>query len=237
MFIKRLSLLFCVLPLLTISGCATNQNPATLYPQAPSVENFEPSYQKQLNASSHWGAIASDMADQLSAALNKNNIAEKPVYINLYSEKTEFGRAFQDFFTTHLVKKGVLVSKNKIGSTIYNYKIQPIKYQSNRTTSLPSKLRWTSLATGLIVVREIADFLDGDNETFLAAGVAADMWFGDTAPKLELIITSSVLRHEIYIHRSTDVYYANGSDIHLYQQQSNANTRGQVFDDPFYNLN
>lgn len=233
---KELLRISAILPLLALVACAT-QNPATLNPQAPAPEHFEPSYQKQLNASVHWGAIASDMVDQLSATLHKNNISDKPVYINLYSERTDFSRAFHDFLTTQMVKKGVIVSKNKIGSTIYNYKIQPIKYASNRTTSLPSRLRWTSLASGLIVVREIADFLDGENESLLAAGVAADMWLGDTAPKLELVITSSILRHDIYIHRTTDVYYANNSDIHLYQQKFNSNGRTEVFDDPFYNFN
>lgn len=232
---KKIAIILSTLASLMTIGCTTPHNSAILYPQAPMAENFEPSYQKQLNASAHWGAIASDMADQLSAALNKNNIIDKPVYINLYSEKTEFSKAFHDFLTTSLVKKGVLVSKNKIGSTIYNYKVQPIKYNSNRTTTFPSKIQWTTLAAGLIVIREAVDLIDDKDGNILAAGVLADIWSEKSAPKLELIISTSVLSRDIYVLRTTDVYYANSEDMHFYMNQSQLEQK-KVFDDPFYQM-
>lgn len=217
-------------------ACATPQNPATYYPDAPLPENFEPSYQKKLNAAAHWDTIASDLSSQLQAALNKNGIRDKPVYLNLYSDKTPFSRAFHDFLTTHLVKRGVLVSKDKINSTIYNYKIQPVKYASSTVTSLSSNYKWTMLATGLIVIRNIADSLHL-NEDVITAGVAADAFSTESSSRLELIITTSILSRDIYIYRTTDVYYANGEDMHLYDQQLKAGKKNNVFDDPFYNIN
>ena len=218
-----------------LASCATPNNPAAYYPEAPISENFEPSYQKKLNASAHWEVIAGDLSTQLLSTLTKSGLQEKPVYINLYSEKTPFSRAFHDFLTTHLVKKGVLVSKDKINSTIYNYKIQPVKFESGMTTSLASNFKWTALATGLIVIRDIADSLHL-NKDIVTAGVAADAWSTGGTSRLELIITTSILNRDVYIHRSSDVYYANSDDLHLYEQQTKASKKN-VFDDPFYNIN
>lgn len=219
-----------------LASCATPNNPAAYFPEAPLSENFEPSYQKRLNASAHWEVIAGDLSSQLLATLTKSGLQEKPVYINLYSEKTPFSRAFNDFLTTHLVKKGVIVSKDKINSTIYNYKIQPVNFESGMTTSLASNFKWTALATGLIVIRDIADSLHL-NKDIVTAGVAADAWSTGGTSRLELIITTSILNRDIYIHRTTDVYYANSDDLHLYEQQSKAGKKRNIFDDPFYNLN
>ena len=66
---------------LTIAGllasCATPNNPAAYYPEAPISENFEPSYQKKLNASAHWEVIAGDLSTQLLSTLTKSGLQEK----------------------------------------------------------------------------------------------------------------------------------------------------------------
>ncbi len=232
--IKIPSILFVFIASLCLTACVTTQNPALYLPQAPLSENFDPSVQKQLNAPSHWAVIANDLSEQLYANLHKNNLADKPVYVHLYSDKTEFSRAFNDFLTTSLVKKGVLVSRLKNGSTIYNYKIQTVRFNANRTTMLPNKFQWTSLAAGLIVVRNIADLVNVDGG-LLTAGLLADAWTSESAPKIELIITSSILNQNIYIYRTSDVYYANSDDGHLYEYDKRDYQSNHVFDDPFYN--
>ncbi len=235
--IKNYSKISMVLALAgLLAACATPNNPAAYYPEAPLSENFEPSYQKKLNASAHWEVIASDLSGQLQGMLAKKGLQDKPVYINLYSEKTPFSRAFHDFLTTHLVKKGVLVSKDKINSTIYNYKIQPVKFESGMTSSLASNFKWTALATGLIVIRDVADSLHL-NKDIVTAGIAADAWSTAGSSRLELIITTSILNRDVYVHRTTDVYYANSDDLHLYEQQTKAGKKNNVFDDPFFNIN
>jgi hypothetical protein len=235
MNLKKLISIFWCLPLL-VAGCATPQNPAAYYPDTPLTENFSPTYQKKLNASAHWEIIASDLASQLQASLVKNNLQDKPIFLNLASDKTLFSRAFHEFLTTQLVKKGLNVTRDKLHSTIYNYKIQPIKYASSTASPLASKFKWTMLATGLIVVRDIADSLDL-NKDILAAGIAADAWSTESDSRLELIISTSIINRDVYIYRTTDIYYANSEDIHLYQQQLKAGKKNNVFDDPFYNLN
>lgn len=214
-----------------VSGCAnTALQPSVYSPQAPTPEHFAPSMQRQLNASSHWSAIAMDLAKQLRKSLRKKDIVDHPIYLNLYSEDTEFTTAFNDFLSTHLVKMGMLVSKRREDAIIYNYKIQPVKYKSNRTTLQSDKFRWTLLTAGVVVARNIVQHVGSPD--LIAAGVGADLFQSQNAPKLELIISSSILSNDIYLHKTTDIYYANAKDVHLYrQQQSN---RSDVFDDPFY---
>lgn len=217
--------------LLLISGCASTISERSVYaPDAPTPDNFTPSLQRQLNASNHWSAIASDLANQLKLTLNKKQLDNRPLYLNLYSEDTEFSGAFNDFLTTHLVKKGLMVSKRKSGATIYNYKVNTIKFKSFRTTTQTSKSRWTALAAGVAVLTNVWDIGSAD---LIAIASGVDFFQNEKAPNLEIIISSSILSNDIYLHKSSDIYYANAQDIHLYRQQ-NQSTNSDVFQDPFY---
>jgi len=213
------------------TGCATVKNP-----EAPITENFPHSFQKQLQASNHWEIIANDLASQIQESIVNKKITARPIYLNLQSNQTDFTRAFNDFLITSLVKKGVAVSKLKSGSTIYEYKVQTVQYKSNRSTFLPNKAKWTTLAAGLVVFRNVAHVINTADTAILGAGVLADVWTADGAPKLELIITSSILNDNLYLTRTTDIYYANEIDIHLYEGNSSSK-KSKAFDDPFYQLN
>lgn len=218
------------------ANCASVQNPINSQPDAPIAVNFTSSTQKHIQASSHWATIADDLAKQIKSNIDQNKIANRPVFVNLYSEPTEFTRAFNDFLITSLVNKGVTVSKLSVGSTVYNYKIQTVEYNSMRSTQLPSQAKWTALASGLVVIRSLESLdhviRDGDS-TILGAGVMADIFQNDLAPNLEIIITSSILSGSVYVARSSDIYYANVRDASLYQPKDKVK-KTNVFDEPFY---
>jgi hypothetical protein len=230
---QKMTSAFICAALLSVSGCASLKNSDLNNPQAPLAEQYPLSYQKQIQASKHWAIIADDLADQLQGQISEKKIADRPVFINLYSDQTEFSRAFNDFLITSLVNRGVTVSKLKNGSTIFNYKIQTVEYKSNRSTQLPSQAKWTVLATGLVVFRVLDQIIKDDDASILGAGVLADVWTSDIAPKLEIIITTSILSGNVYVSRRSDIYYANSTDIHLYDSAEN-NKKSRVFDDPFY---
>lgn len=218
------------------TSCANVQNPINSQPDAPVAINFASSTQKHIQASSHWATIADDLAKQIKTNIDQHKIANRPVFVNLYSEPTEFTRAFNDFLITSLVNKGVTVSKLSVGSTVYNYKIQTVEYNSLRSTQLPSQAKWTALASGLVVIRSLESLdhviRDGDG-TILGAGVMADIFQNDLAPNLEIIITSSILSGSVYVARSSDIYYANMRDAALYQPKDKIK-KTNVFDEPFY---
>lgn len=218
-----------------LSACS-RQNVAPIPPAAPMPENvnLEGETQKHVHSSRHWQLVAEDMGNQLMQTIQDKKLSQRPVYIYAQTKPTTFTRAFNDFLITYLVNKGVKVSNIKQGSYIYNYKIQLVEYNSLRSTVISEKYKFTSLAAGFVVVRNIGDFL-GVDAAALAAGASLDAVDFNIAPNLEIIMTSSILDKSIFISRSTDIYYANGLDKQLYQPVGQGKTN-DVFNDSFYKL-
>lgn len=210
-------------------------------PDAPIPESFPVSLQKHVQAAHHWSLIANDLADQVSRNLELGKLSGQPVFVNPPVTQTDFNQAFNDFLIASLMQKGVKVSSVKHASTVLNYKVQPIKFNSNRNTMINTQAKWTALAAGLIVFRNVADWIDLNSaETNVLTGaVLADIWQADGAPKLELIVSSSIVNNDIYVMKTTDVYYANKADMQLYERKEkngHGSNRKNVFDDPFYKL-
>lgn len=218
-----------------LSGCARPVSISTL-PAAPAPENipFENPHQSQLQSAAQWHVIAEDMATQLIKTIQEKKLGDKPFYIFAQNKPSTFNRAFNDFLITTLVNKGVKISSLKQGSRVFNYKIQLVEYEALRETVVSSQLKYTALAAGLVVFRNMADWLGVDG-TVLAAGATADAVDFNIAPNLEIILTASVMNGPIYLSRSTDIYYVNRSDKALYtpQRQQRAS---DVFNDPFYQM-
>lgn len=214
----------------------TQQPVLTNKPSAPMPENvsFEDQTQKQIQSSKQWQVIAEDMADQFIQAMQQNNLNKNPVYVFPQSKATSFTRAFNDFFITALVNKGVKVTTNKTSSTVFNYKIQLIEYNSLRGTAVSEMYKFSSLAAGIVVARNVGEILGVDG-SLLAGGVALDAADLNLAPNLELIITSSIVEKNIFVRRTSDIYYANRLDKHLYMPAS-SQRNSDVFNEPFYQL-
>lgn len=228
-----ISAFFCLTLLL---GACSSQNMPPLLPSAPMPENMrlEGETQKQVHSSRHWQLVAEDMGNQLINTIEQKKLSQRPFYIYAQTKPTTFTRAFNDFLITYLVNKGIKISNNKQGSYIYNYKIQLVEYSSLRTTVASEQYKFTSLAAGFVVVRNIGDFL-GVEAAALATGASLDAADFNIAPNLEIIMTSSILDRNIFISRSTDIYYANRLDKQLYQPVGQSKA-GDVFNDPFYKM-
>ncbi|MDD2833587.1 MAG: hypothetical protein PHD12_06190 [Methylotenera sp.] len=234
-FTKRSKIALTALVVLMFSACSTVKNP-----DAPVPVNFPHALQPQLQASQHWATVAEDIADQVVANLKEKKLLNKPLYVNPQSTPTEFGKALNDFLITHLVQKGVEVSSVSEKSVVLNYKTQVVKFKSSRNVLLPSQLKWTTLAGGLVVGRLLADAVDINSfdATVLVGGGLFDFWQANKAPKLELVVTSSIMADHLYVSRTTNVYYANSVDSHLYERaklKSKSKSNGP-FDDPFYQI-
>lgn len=213
---------------LVISACASVKNP-----DAPVPLNYPHSYQKQLQASQHWAIVADDMSNQVIKNLQARGVFNKPVYVAINSNHSAFSQALNDFMITNLVKKGVKVSKSKAKSTVLDYKVQVIKFNSNRDVLLPSQLKWTTLAGGLVVYRLLSDAIDMNafDQAVITVGALADLWANGGAPELELVVTATIVENDLYTLRTTDIYYANAEDINLYKHNR---MQDSPFDDPFY---
>lgn len=199
--------------------------------EAPNKQNFRRTNQLKLNAAAHWNVIASDMAKQLALFIIDRDIQDKPIYINLYSQPSTFTVNFNELLTRHLIKSGVHVSKSMANSTIYNYKVETIKYNSYRTSERDQKFKWTTLASGILVARSVMHVLDIPRGGLLTSVASYDILKDDLAPKSELLISSSILSNNVYLYKTADIYYTNTFDKHLYESRKN---RNNVFDEPFY---
>jgi len=215
--------------ILNISACASVKSP-----DAPVPQNYAYSYQKQLQASQHWAIVADDMSNQVIKNLQARGLFNQPVYIAIKSNHSAFSQALNDFMITNLVKKGAKVSRSKEKSTVLDYKVQVLKFNANRSVALPSQAPLTVLAGGVAVTRVVADAIDltGFEQAIITGAVLTDLWANDKAPKLELVVTASMVENNLYTMRTTDIYYANAEDINLYKHNKMENS---PFDDPFYN--
>lgn len=215
--------------LLLLSACSHLKNA-----EAPATEGFARTNQKHLQASQHWSVIADDLATQVKQALDSKKLNALTVYISPDQRGTKFNQAFYDFLLTSLVKKGVKVSRNYQKNDLpLEYKINTVRFNANRNVFTTAK--WTTLATGLVVMRNGLNFIDGaiddlERDTITAA-VGIDAYNVGFAPNIEVIITTSIVQSNVYVLRNTDIYYANIVDAQLYD---GAKIKSNVFNDAFY---
>lgn len=229
-------IVFCLTALLV--GCSHIKNrPGAPFPQNVALPNSE---QARLESSAQWQVVADDLANRWMGLIKEKNLKPKPLYVQFQNKPSAFSRAFNDFLLTSLVQKGVQVSQKKEGSRVVNYKVQLLEYQSTRSTLLSDQVKFTSLGGGLVVLRNVGNFFDKllksstvNDLTILGAGVALDSIDANIAPNTEIIITSSLLDNAVFVGRTSDIYYVNGSDRQLYRPVPTS--RGaETFDDPFY---
>jgi hypothetical protein len=217
-----------------LGGCSG----ITKSPSVPIPQNFAQSNQRHIQAVEHWSIIAEDLANQTIVSLEKNKLSVSPIYVKHPSLKTEFSVAFHDFLVEELVKKGMKVNRSNANNTVLEYKVQAIEFNSYRDLALVgTKAKWTSVGAGILVVRDVLSKNFSSKATDIMTGaILYDFWNADEgAPKLELLISSAIVDKNVYVMKTTDVYYANRDDSNLYQGERNGSgARKHVFDDAFY---
>lgn len=206
-------------------------------PSAPIPQNFAETNQRHIQAVQHWSIIAEDLANQTITSLEKNKLSASPIYVKYPPVKTEFSVAFHDFLVEGLVKKGMKVSRSNANNTVLEYKVQAIEFSSYRDLALVgTKAKWTSVGAGILVVRDVLGKNFSSKATDIMSGAMLyDFWNADEgAPKLELLVSSSIVDKNIYLMKTTDIYYANLNDKELYENTRTPGARSRVFDDAFY---
>jgi hypothetical protein len=207
-------------------------------PSAPIPENFPYTNQQHLQAVEHWSIIAQDLANQTIVALDKHQLSKAPIYVKYPPVKTEFSVAFHDFLIDSLVKMGMKVNRSNTNNTVLEYKVQAIEFNTDRDVALiNTAAKWTSVGAGILVIRDVMRKSFSSRSTDVMTGaILYDFWKADEgAPKLELLVSSSIVDKNVYLMKTTDIYYANLGDKELYdvnRRQSGSSDR--VFDDAFY---
>lgn len=236
--LTTLSRTFLLLLCLSISACSTGRlNKEAYRAEAPINYQFESTPQYELNASQDWSIIAKDIIDQLKNTSDRYKLSKKAFYLNLQSPDSEFTTAFSDFLIQHALESGIKITNKQSNAIVLNYKVQLVEFNAFRSMHNAKKFSLTRLGAGVIVAREFLDLIDANKNVGkgIISAFAIDSVLARFAPQNELIVSTSILNKNIYIHKSNDIYYAESLDKDLYlAEEKKLNAKNRVFDDPFY---
>lgn len=195
---------------LLAAGCATSIPEARTFPQAE---------QKKALSVRHWGMIAEDAVARTQQAVARAALPPtRPLFVAERGQ-TEFDRAFRNYMVTGLVEAGVAVAASPQGAVEIQYETQVVRH-ALRDPLAAGYQPGTATAgvAGFWVLRDA--FRSGSAAAATIAGAAGlDAYRahnpGETG--VEMLLTVSVVQDGRYVLRSTDSYYIEPGDAHLFQ--------------------
>lgn len=194
----------------------------------PQSEVYSYTEQQKMQAAHHWNVLANDVANRINNELVLKGYLETPVHVRHScglpdncgeGETFPFDEGFNDLLTTQLVQFGVPTQAvQEEDDLLVEYKVQVLYHQAQRIQS-PRPGVITALTAGIMVLR------DAPAEVIaIAASAAIDaLWSTSSANgHYEVIITTSIVDDNVYVMRSSDIYYVNDKDFWHYQQSNPA---------------
>jgi len=182
--------------------------------QVPYPVSYEISFQKKLQAAEHWDILAEDVATQAKIALQEiHNLNNKPIYVKSCCS-TPFEEIFQELLISHMVQKGLAVSRSDHDAIIMEYKARVVKHKDRLVRHPP--LKYTALGAGLNVARglvgwDAADLMSLGLGVGLAIDGARNFTTGDLSNK-EVVISTALTYDERFLMHQSDIYYINEPD-------------------------
>jgi len=191
----------------------------------PEPISYRYSQQQKMQASAHWQVLAADLADRINNQLIISDNPDKAVFVQETCgdestacqphETSSFNEAFRDLLITNLFQYGVPTNSRPDEQTIeVRYKVQLVRHNTDRVRSLQPGLL-TGLSAAVVVLRNAPSEL-----LLLASGVVADVANTSlvASSHYEVIITTSMIAHDRYLFRESDIYYINEKDFYHYQE-------------------
>ncbi len=193
----------------------------------PQPASYDYSEQQKMQAAHHWDVLAWDVANQINNQLIQSDYIDMAVFVKETcstdqvpcppGETTTFNESFHDFLKTRLYEFGVTTRKKPDPKAIsVNYKVQVVYHRHERHALQPGF--FTAISTAIIVLRDL-----GSNAQILGIGAGLDL-INSTQPlagHYEIIITTSMVKNNKYLFRTSDVYYVNDDDFWHYQNVAN----------------
>jgi hypothetical protein len=207
-------LIYLILGVALITGCATS---------IPQAENFPQSTQKNVMAAQHWNAIAKDAVERTRLALNNKGFpTDTPLYIS-ENPKTAFDQAFRKYMISNLIAAGAVVSIKEEGAIIVNYETQVIKHASSFE---PEKSGYkpgvaTAGVTSFWIIRDVFKGLNALNGLGTVAMAGAYDGYQAHNPDetgVELLLTTSITHHDYYVMLNADAYYIENGEAWLFEE-------------------
>lgn len=178
----------------------------------PESERFESRSQLKSMSVQHWETIATDLANHAIKELGDK--VKAGVYVPVPAESTAFDAHLATFLADAFHKAGVKVYSKP------DPKALKIEATSSVTVHLSKADMWppvkgTALATGLVVVRDIAK--DSWRAGAVVAGAAMDIINSRKQPsRAELVVSLTVQEDTVYAARQSSIYYVDGADLSLF---------------------
>lgn len=189
--------------------------------QMPVPTAYPLNTQQKMQAMHHWNVLAEDVARRVQEVLERRVVERQfPVYV-APSGVTPFAKSFHALLITRLVDKNIAVSKSFENALILGFDIEMIRHADRITRT--GKGIYKALAPDVYVQRHA--LTDPGPETAWAheamlqaaehnvdAGV-----YTYALPRLEVMITSTLLSGESFLMRDSSIYYINDADWRHYR--------------------
>jgi hypothetical protein len=221
-------LLGCVL--LSGPGCATPQpvqmvyTPLPVLSQVPVPTAYPLKTQPKMQAVHHWEVLAGDVAQRVHEALERRILERQfPVHV-APSGTTPFAKSFHALLITKLVERNISVSSGFTNAMVLSFDIEMVRH-GNRVLRTGKGI-YKALAPDVFVQRSSLLTPDGHgvlvNQAMLeAAEVNVDSGaYTHDLPRMEVLITSSLVFEEHFLMRDSSIYYINDSEWWHYKQHA-----------------
>jgi hypothetical protein len=237
--LKIVSGLFLVLGICLCIGCtpprATVQyTPRPTLAQVPVPTAYPLSTQQKMQAMSHWDVLADDVARRIHEVLEQRVVERQfPIYVTS-SGATPFAKSFHALLITRLVEKNITVSNTFDNALILSFDIDMVRHAERMTRT--GKGLYRALSPDVFLYAQRHDFAepgrqaDWENERILQdAEMNVDAGtYTSTLPRIEVMITCTLLSDDAYLMRDSSIYYINDADWWQYKQHAVPQSPGVV---------
>ncbi len=211
-----------LLPLLMaalLSGCSA----------IPQPEVYPFSSQQKMQVAHHWDVLANDVANRINNELIRLGYLETPVYVEHICQQDDrpcapatlsaFDAGFNDLLLTQLVAFGVPTLARPDSKELHlQYKVQTI-FHANPRRQWPRPGALTALTSGIVVLRDAPWELIS---ILASAAIDATRNTSVINGHYEVIISTSIAKDNVYLMRTSDIYYINDEDFWQFQQPTPA---------------
>lgn len=232
-FALLIGLLFLSLP-----GCAGQHpveapyTPLPVLAQVPVPTAHPLTTQPKMQAVHHWEVLAEDLARQIQAVLDQSVLERQfPVHV-APSGTTPFAKSFHALLITKLVERNIAVASKVTDALVLSFDIEAVRHTQRFLRTGMGVYR--ALSPDVIVHRSSLNPHDGVasliNQSLLEAAevnVESGAYTHDL-PRMEILITTSLVFGERFLMRDSSIYYINDTDWWHYKQHAQPRQPGTV---------
>ena len=222
---------FCAWVLL--SGCMVAPMPMKINPrwpgtpvasQVPVPNGYRLSTQPKMQSIHHWDVLAKDVAQKVESQLSDTFLKDQYTLYVAPSGTTAFEKVFHQLLITRLTENGMTMSSKPEDALVLSFDIEMVRHAARLVRTKEGVFK--SLAPGFMVKDDTplsgpfsqvqaAEIQVGNAQLNMEAGL-----YTMTLPEIEVVVTTSLTRDNIYVARTSSVYYINDLEWWHYKNRT-----------------